>query len=164
MLLILVVPFLELWVIIEVWQSLGGLETLALLLLVSFAGAWLVRREGLGVWTRLNDQMAQGRVPTTELIDGPLILFAGALLLTPGFLTDIVGILLLLPPVRAGIRGLTRRRLTRRLDRYGAVRLVTWGAKSAGGPSTRRPPMERTDMRRTDVTDVRVVDPPELEP
>lgn len=164
MLLIVVVPFLELWFIVEVWQSIGGLETIALLLLVAFAGAWLVRREGLGVWTRLNDQLAQGTLPTAELIDGPLILLAGALLLTPGFITDMVAILLLLPPVRAGIRGLARRRLTKRLDRYGAVRLVTWGAQRPAGERNGHSPREPVDLRRTDVVDVQVVDPPELGP
>jgi UPF0716 protein FxsA len=130
-LLILLVPFIELWVIIEVWQAIGGLPTLALLVGVSVLGAWLVKREGLGVWGRLNDQVRAGRVPAVEVADGALILFAGALLLTPGFITDIVGILLLIPLTRAAIRGFGRRLLAKRVPR--TVRVATWGARTGFG-------------------------------
>jgi UPF0716 protein FxsA len=125
-LLILLVPVIELWVIIEVWQAIGGLPTLGLLVLVSVLGAWLVKREGVGVWQRMNDQLAQGRMPAFEVIDGAVILFAGALLLTPGFVTDIVAIFLLLPPTRAGIKVLARRRVPR------PVRVATWGVRTSG--------------------------------
>lgn len=119
-LLFLVVPLVELAVIIQVGQWLGVLDTIALLLLVSLAGAWLVRREGLGVWRRLNQQVASGSMPGAELVDGVLILMAGALLLTPGFVTDCVGLLLLLPPVRAAVRALARRRIEIKVRRFGA--------------------------------------------
>ena len=117
-LLFLVVPIVELAVIIQVGQSLGVLNTIGLLLLVGFAGAWLVKREGLGVWRRFNAQVRNGVVPTREIADGVLIMFAGALLLTPGFLTDVLGILLLLPPVRAGMRQGATRALRRRAGKY----------------------------------------------
>jgi UPF0716 protein FxsA len=113
-LLFLAVPFVELFVILQVGQAVGVLNTIALLIAVSVAGAALVRREGLGVLRRAQQQIEARRVPAQELIDGVLIVFAGALLLTPGFLTDVVGILLLLPPVRAGVRRLAARRLRRR--------------------------------------------------
>jgi len=116
-LLFLVIPILELAVIIQVGQSLGVLNTIGLLLLVSFAGAWLVKREGIGVWRRFTTQVRAGHVPSREIADGVLILFAGALLLTPGFLSDVVGLLLLLPPVRAAIRGAAMLRASRRVMR-----------------------------------------------
>ena len=110
----LVVPFAELYVLIKVGQVVGALPTVALLVLVSVAGAWLVKREGLGVARRAREQMAVGMVPGRELVDGVLILFAGALLLTPGFLTDLLGIALLVPPVRAALRTFAIHRLARR--------------------------------------------------
>ena len=111
----LVVPILELAVIIQVGQSLGVLPTIGLLLLVSALGAWLVKREGIGVWRRFNNQVRSGIVPTREIADGVMILFAGALLLTPGFLSDLLGLLLLTPPVRAVLRGAAMARVSRRM-------------------------------------------------
>jgi UPF0716 protein FxsA len=122
-LLFLVVPFLELYVLIQVGQAIGALPTIALLLLVSAAGAWLVKHEGLNTLQRAQTQLRQGRVPGTELVDGVLILAAGALLLTPGFVTDVAGILLLLPPVRLGLRRVARRRLA---QRAGVVEVDSW--------------------------------------
>ncbi len=116
-LIFLVIPILELAVIIQVGQSLGALNTVGLLILISLAGAWLVKREGLGVWRRFNAQVRAGAVPTREIADGVLIIFAGALLLTPGFLTDVLGLLLLLPPVRGALRGAAMLRASRRVMR-----------------------------------------------
>jgi UPF0716 protein FxsA len=116
-LLFLIVPIVELAVIIQVGQALGVVETIGLLVLISAAGAWLVKREGMGVWRRFNQQLAAGRMPGRELADGVLILMAGALLLTPGFVTDCVGILLLLPPVRSAIRAAALRRVQWRVER-----------------------------------------------
>ena len=110
------VPFAELYVLIKVGHAIGVLDTLALLFVVSVVGAWLAKREGLGVLRRMQAAFDAGRVPGVELIDGFLILVAAALMLTPGFLTDIVAILLLLPPVRAGVRGTLRRRFIRRIE------------------------------------------------
>jgi UPF0716 protein FxsA len=113
--LFVLVPIVELAVIIQVGQALGVVETLLLMVIVSVVGAWLVKREGLGLWRRAQRQLETGVVPGRELVDGMLIMLAGALLLTPGFVSDCVGILLLLPPVRAGLRGLVIRRLRRRV-------------------------------------------------
>ncbi|MGH9154168.1 MAG: FxsA family protein [Acidimicrobiales bacterium] len=115
-LLFLVVPFLELYVILQVGQAIGALNTIAVLIAVSVVGAWLVKREGLGVLRRARERVDRGAVPGRELVDGVLILFAGALLLTPGFLTDLVAVLLLLPPVRAAVRTSATRFLRRRVD------------------------------------------------
>ena len=110
----LVVPIIELVVIIQVGQVIGPWYTVALLVAISVAGAWLVKREGLGVVRRAQERMAHGAVPGRELVDGVMILFAGALLITPGFLSDVLGVLLLLPPVRAALRGNVTRQLQRR--------------------------------------------------
>jgi UPF0716 protein FxsA len=117
-LLFLAVPILELAVIIQVGRTIGVLDTLALLVLISLTGAWLVRREGLGVLRRIQQQMNAGEVPGTELVDGLLILLGGALMLTPGFVTDAFGLALLLPPVRAAVRTVVARRLRRRVITY----------------------------------------------
>lgn len=114
-LLFLVLPIAELAVIVQVSDGIGLGNTLGLLLLVSLVGAWLVKREGLGAWRRVEARVAGGEMPATELVDGVMILVAGALLLTPGFITDAVGLALLLPPVRAGLRGIVRRRFARRV-------------------------------------------------
>lgn len=113
-LLFLVVPFVELLLIVKVGQTIGVLNTFALLVVVSAIGAWLVKREGFGVFRRAVARINAGEVPARELLDGVLILFAGALLMTPGFLSDLMGILLLLPPVRQALRGRTLRFLARR--------------------------------------------------
>jgi UPF0716 protein FxsA len=114
--LFIVVPLAELYVLIQVGQVIGVLDTVGLLLLVSIVGAWLAKREGIGVLRRMQAAVNAGRVPGTELVDAFLILLAAALMLTPGFLTDIVAILLLLPPVRAGVRRALRRFLARRIE------------------------------------------------
>jgi UPF0716 protein FxsA len=113
-LLFLVVPLAELYVIIQVGHAIGALDTIALLVVISFVGAWLAKREGIGVWRRFQRQIESGSVPGREIADGVMILFAAALLMAPGFLTDIAGILLLLPPVRAAVRGMVLRRAARR--------------------------------------------------
>lgn len=117
-LLFLAVPFVELFLIIQVGQAIGAPWTIGILVLISVVGAWLVKREGVGVLRRARARMRSGEVPGTELTDGVFIIFAGALLLTPGFLTDMLGILLLLPPVRVGIRRAATRRYRRRRRTY----------------------------------------------
>jgi UPF0716 protein FxsA len=110
------VPFAELYVLIQVGHAIGVLNTLGLLLLVSIVGAWLAKREGIGVIRRMQAALNAGRVPGVEIVDGFLILLAAALMLTPGFLTDIVAIFLLLPPVRAVVRRALRRSFARRIE------------------------------------------------
>jgi UPF0716 protein FxsA len=109
------VPFAEIYVLLQVGQTIGPVNTIGLLILISVVGAWLAKREGLGVLRRMQRSIDSGRVPGAELVDGFLILLAGALMLTPGFLTDILAILLLLPPVRAVVRRELRRRVARRI-------------------------------------------------
>lgn len=111
--LLLAVPIAELWIIVEVAGAVGIVETLALLVLVSVAGAWLLKQQGLATWSRLRRSLERGDIPAEEVTDGALILLGGALLLTPGFLTDLVGLILLLPPSRATIKRGFRRFVVR---------------------------------------------------
>ena len=120
----LLVPLAELFVIIQVGQAFGALNTIALLIIISAVGAWLVKREGTSVWRRFQHQVSAGAVPGREIADGVMILFAGALLMSPGFLTDLLGISLLLPPVRAVVRAALMKRAARRA---GIVRLEGFG-------------------------------------
>lgn len=111
----IVVPIVELALIIQVGSSVGVLPTLGLLIFVSIVGAWLVKFQGMGVLMRMRQQLARGQMPTEELVNGVLILVAGALMLTPGFFTDAFGLSLLIPPIRAAVRKMLSRRFTRRV-------------------------------------------------
>ena len=102
--LFIAVPIAELAVIIQVGQAIGLWYTLALLILDSILGAALMRSQGRAAWMRFNRALAAGRVPGREVIAGVLVIFGGALLLTPGFLSDFLGLFLLLPPTRALVR------------------------------------------------------------
>lgn len=113
-LVFLVLPIVELYVIVQVAQGVGILSTIGLLLVISVAGAWLCKREGLGVLRRIRDALDRYEIPTRELVDGGLVLFAGALMLTPGFVTDCLALLLLLPPTRVPVRTAVLRALRRR--------------------------------------------------
>lgn len=116
-----VVPLAELALIIRVGAEIGVLNTVGLLVLSSVVGGWLMKREGLGVLRRIQGSVAAGRVPGAELVDAFLILFGGALMLAPGFLTDLTGMALLLPPVRAVVRGVLRRRFATRVVGGGVI-------------------------------------------
>lgn len=102
--LLIVAPLVELYVIIQVAQVVGGFETIALLILMSAVGAWLLKRQGLAVIQRVSTAVEEGRAPGKEMVDGLLILVAGALMLAPGFVGDVIGYLLLFPPTRALVR------------------------------------------------------------
>ena len=104
--LFIVVPIVELAVIIQIGQAIGVLPTIALLIADSVLGAALMRSQGRSAWLRFNAALAEGRVPGREVMDGALVIFGGALLLTPGFLSDFLGLFLLLPPTRAIVRKL----------------------------------------------------------
>ena len=112
LLLLVVAPLLELYVILQVAEVIGGWETIALLVLESMIGAWLLKRQGLSVLARVSSAVNEGRVPGKEMVDGLLLLVAGALMLAPGFVGDIIGYLLVIPPTRAIIRVPIMRRFT----------------------------------------------------
>ncbi len=135
----IVVPILELAVIIQVGQGIGVLATLVLLLAVSIVGAWMVRLKGMSVLGRIRKQLQAGRMPTDELIDGLLVVVAGALMLTPGFITDAVGLSLLFAPARA----LARRILGKRFR-----------ASMVAGPGFTSAPADAARFGMTDFIDV----------
>jgi len=103
-LLFIVVPIAELFVIIQVGEWIGVWPTLLLLLLDAIVGSWLLKHEGRAAWRRFNQALAERRVPAKEVADGFLVILGGALLIAPGFLSDIVGVLLLIPVTRAVAR------------------------------------------------------------
>jgi UPF0716 protein FxsA len=114
---LLVLPFLEIWVAIQVAGVIGAPLTFLAIIGMSVAGVYLLRGEGTSVWRRANDEMAAGRVPTQQLLDGALVLIGGVCLIVPGFITGIFGALLLLPPVRALVRPLLLAWMARRAAR-----------------------------------------------
>jgi UPF0716 protein FxsA len=127
--LFIVVPIAELYVIIKVGELIGVVPTLILLLADAVGGSLLLKHQGRGAWRRFNEAIAARRFPGKEVADGVLIVIGGTLLLTPGFITDVVGAFFLLPPTRA----LTRRLLRRyALGRFAVV--------SIGGTGPFRPP------------------------
>lgn len=113
--LFIAVPFVELYFILQVAGAIGPPYTVLILIGASVAGSLLMRSEGRAAWRRFNRAMREGRMPHTEVLDGILIVFGGAFLITPGFLTDVIGLLLLLPPARAVARRFLVRALGRRL-------------------------------------------------
>ena len=106
--LLLAAPFIELWFIIRVGSSLGALNTIALLIFAGIAGMALLRRQSLSAMLRLDQRLQQGELPADEILGGFLLAFAAILLLIPGFLSDLLALPLLLPPLR---RWLVRRYL-----------------------------------------------------
>ena len=142
-LLFVLVPIVELYVILQVGDAIGAAPTILLLAADSALGAVLMRSQGRSVWRKFNQALAERRMPHREILDGVGVIFGGALLLTPGFVTDIVGLLLLLPPSRVAIRRFLTRRIGKRL---------TFGLVDPDGPveGTARqrpdpPPRERID-------------------
>jgi UPF0716 protein FxsA len=125
LLLFIVIPLVELFVIIEVGRAIGVWPTIGLLFLDSILGAVLLRSQGRAVWRRFNEALAAGRVPHREVFDGALVIFGGALLLTPGFVTDVVGLLLLIPPSRALVRRFLGRMFAGRVAL--GPRVAYWG-------------------------------------
>ena len=113
--LFIVVPLADLYVILKVGDAIGALWTIVLLAAESVIGSLLLRAQGRSVWRRFNEVLARGEMPHREVLDGVLIVFGGAFLITPGFITDILGLVLLLPPTRSVVRRLVARRLGRRI-------------------------------------------------
>ena len=125
--LFIIVPIAELALLIQVGQAIGVWWTVLLLIADAMLGSWLLRAQGRAAWRRFNDTLAGGGLPHREVIDGVLIIFGGALLLTPGFITDIFGLLFLIPPTRAVMRRL--------LVRRGMLKLVTSMPGTASPPN-----------------------------
>ena len=115
-LIFLVVPIAELYAIYLVGDAIGVLPTFLLLAADSLLGSLLLRSQGRSVWQRFNEALTEGRMPHREVLDGVLIIFGGAFLITPGFITDVVGLVLLIPPTRGVVRRFVVRRLGRRVE------------------------------------------------
>jgi UPF0716 protein FxsA len=143
LLLFIAVPIIELAAILQVGDWIGFWPTIALLVADSILGSMLMRSQGRAAWRRFNAAIAGGRPPAREVVDGALIIFGGALLLTPGFVTDIVGLLFLLPPTRAGIRALLVRRFASRLV------VSAFGRPGARADRFRRPDDDEFDVEGT---------------
>ncbi len=152
------VPLVEIYVIIQLGQAIGPWWTILLLIADSVLGSWLVKREGARAWRALRSALDQGRMPATELADGMLILVGGLLMLTPGFVLDIVGALCILPftrPIgRRALAGFVSRKLTVATfpgaTSYGAGYGPGYGPGSGpAGPDSRPGP----DVVRGDVID-----------
>lgn len=126
LLLFTLVPLLELVLLLRIGDLVGLLPTLALVIATGVAGAWLARQEGLRAWLAVQRELAAGRIPTEELVHGLLVLVAGAVLVTPGVLTDAAGLLLLVRPVRGALIRRLRERYRQRLEQG-----------TLGGPSFR---------------------------
>jgi UPF0716 protein FxsA len=153
--LFIVVPIAELAVLIQIGELIGVWWTIALLVADAILGSLLARSQGRVVWRRFNEALRAGRAPAREVMDGALVLFGGALLLTPGFLSDILGALLLLPPTRALVRALLVRRFADRM-----VASMTAGPRADTGPARpgARPPRPR---QAYDVEGTAVDSPPD---
>ena len=121
--LFIVVPLVELYVIIKIGGAIGVLPTIALLLLDSILGTMLLRSQGRAVWARFQAALAENRIPGREVFDGAMVIIGGTLLLTPGFVTDVVGLVFLIPPTR----DLVRRLGTAIAKRRTAARVAFWG-------------------------------------
>jgi len=153
-LLFLVTPILEIFVIIQVGQLIGGWQTLVLLLVESALGAWIVKGEGRRAWEALRGSLTSGRLPGRELSDAALVLVGGTLLLTPGFVTDVFGFFCVLPFTRPFARRLLGRFVTRRAravpvraHRVGGRSSMPAGAEWWGGTGhSREGPVVRGDV------------------
>jgi UPF0716 protein FxsA len=141
-LVFLVVPFVELWTVLTMADRIGVWPTIAALVVISVLGGWLMKHQGVAVWRRATGELAAGRMPTRSLVDGAMVLLGGALLLTPGFFSDIFGLVLLLPPTRALLRPLLLGAMVRRAARRGPLQAVVFDtvASPYGRTRTTRAP------------------------
>lgn len=150
----ILVPIAELYVIMGVGQAIGVVPTLVLLVVDSLLGAYLLKREGVRAWRAFRAALQDRRLPAQEVADGALVLFGGALLLTPGFLTDALGLLCILAPSRAVLRRLLTSLVA---ARFGVVGVA---AGLAGEAASRRrtPPTAADDVLDGQVVEGEVVD------
>jgi UPF0716 protein FxsA len=103
LLVVLIVPFAEIYLLLGVGSIIGAFPTILLVVFTAVLGTWLLRQQGFATFRRFQESLARGEIPAYEMIEGPLILVGGALLLTPGFITDILGLACLIPSTRKKI-------------------------------------------------------------
>jgi UPF0716 protein FxsA len=102
-LVVLIIPFVEIYLLIQVGGIIGAFPTIMLVVFTAGLGAWLLKQQGFATFQRFQESLARGEIPAYEIIEGPIILVGGALLLTPGFITDIIGFACLIPELRRKI-------------------------------------------------------------
>jgi UPF0716 protein FxsA len=122
----IVVPFVEIYVLLQVGAVIGPFPTIFMVVFTAVLGAWLLRMQGFATWRRFQESLARGEIPAYEIIEGPIILVGGALLLTPGFFTDILGIVCLIPATRRKIAAYI-------IEKYLFQQSGAFGKKSASG-------------------------------
>lgn len=147
LLLFTCIPILELFVLIRVGTIIGPLQTILLVLVTGVVGAWMARNEGRDTLRRIRNQFNHGRVPSAELQDGLIILFSGALLLTPGLITDTIGFLGLLPLTRPWLKRLARSFFKRNIGRSSSFYQVEWHRSGEEESRKRSPEWSRTEQR-----------------
>jgi len=135
LLLFILVPIAELALLIEIGEVVGLPATLGLIVVTGALGAWLARRQGLGILARVKKETAEGRLPAGQVIDGVIVLIAGAVLMTPGVLTDLFGFFCLIPAARGWLKNLLKRRIEGAIER-GNLRMTVdmGGAGPAAEP------------------------------
>ena len=151
-LIFILVPVIEIGLFIEIGGWIGTWSTIGLIVLTAFLGSWLMRRQGLAAMTEVQSRLTAGDQPTQLLAEGAMILFAGALLLTPGFFTDAFGLALLLPPVRRWLWGKLESRVKTRVAAQTAA--GGWSMHMGGGDTV-------VDGEFSDVTPSDAVNRPE---
>lgn len=102
-LVVLIIPFAEIYLLLQVGSIIGAFPTIFLVVFTAVLGAWLLKQQGFATFKRFQECLARGEIPAYEMIEGPIILVGGALLLTPGFITDIIGFACLIPQLRRKI-------------------------------------------------------------
>ncbi len=128
-LVFLIVPLIEIYLLLVIGGIIGPFPTIAMVVFTAVLGAWLLRIEGFHTWFRLQQSLAQGKIPALEIVEGPILLVGGALLLTPGFFTDALGFLCLIPS--------TRRRIARYILKKRLIQPPPGGSGPDGGGESR---------------------------
>lgn len=145
--LFVLMPLVEIYVLVQVGQVIGAGWTILLLVVDALLGTWLIKHEGARAWRALRAALDGGRMPAAEIADGALILLGGTLMLAPGFVTDVFGILLILPVTRPVFRRLLATAVARRLRIGGVVDVRPRpGPQERGGPGPAAGPVVRGEV------------------
>jgi UPF0716 protein FxsA len=165
LLTLIVASIAEIWVIVQVGEALGAPATLLLLFASALLGSWLLRREGAKTWNAFRTALAEGRPPAAEVVDGVLVLIGGLLMVLPGFVSDVVGLLLVLPPTRRLVRAAVLLRLAARLPAgvLGPIR-VRSRRRPGGGAEQGWPPAPPTAGSGPQVLEGQIVEDPPARP
>ncbi len=131
-LLFTIVPLVELYLLLKLGGYVGVYATIGVVIGTGIAGGFLAKSQGLAVMRQASVELDQGRMPAESLFDGALILMAGAMLITPGLLTDCLGLLLLVPPTRRAFKAWLRRKIEEKVSR-GEIQVYTQFVAKSGG-------------------------------